>query len=301
MFYVQVPVAGPSSSEGSMHVFQGAAEARQLILIRRSELPSFAAVGPILSIAFNVTSLSGAGPARGLSVRMAHTFQKALSSTVFPNVNTLVYSGNYTLRGSWNTINFQTPFMWDGSSNLMISLCFSNAGSADAVAAALTQQATSYRSSLLALRSLGASGAAGCSLSPGRLQLLRPELRIDVTTLLPTTDYYECACDPGFTGSRCETNFDECASMPCENGGTCTDAAAGYECLCSVGFSGLHCEVDFNECLSEPCQNGGHCIQGDVPIRISSWFDLGSSYSPSTLYNFMQGAPVYCQSPPSRN
>ena len=33
---------------------------------------------------------------------------------------------------------------------------------------------------------------------------------------------YSCLCVAGFTGSRCETNIDECISDPCENGGNCT-------------------------------------------------------------------------------
>ena len=32
---------------------------------------------------------------------------------------------------------------------------------------------------------------------------------------------YSCACRSGFTGSRCETNIDDCARNPCRNGGTC--------------------------------------------------------------------------------
>lgn len=33
---------------------------------------------------------------------------------------------------------------------------------------------------------------------------------------------YTCACAPGYRGTNCEINIDECDSNPCYNGATCT-------------------------------------------------------------------------------
>jgi len=33
---------------------------------------------------------------------------------------------------------------------------------------------------------------------------------------------YSCECPHGYTGGRCETNIDDCASNPCGNAGICT-------------------------------------------------------------------------------
>ncbi|VVC99473.1 unnamed protein product, partial [Leptidea sinapis] len=95
----------------------------------------------------------------------------------------------------------------------------------------------------------------------------------------------------------CQTNWDECWSNPCQNGGSCIDGVATYNCSCPEGFivlaspestastmwpsatqlkrfaatteenaskdwgwAGPKCEEQIDECKSNPCQNGGICI-----------------------------------------
>ena len=41
--------------------------------------------------------------------------------------------------------------------------------------------------------------------------------------------------------SRTDTN--ECASSPCQHGGTCTDQINKYSCKCPDGFAGPICET----------------------------------------------------------
>ncbi len=69
---------------------------------------------------------------------------------------------------------------------------------------------------------------------------------------------YTAGCQPGFTGTNCEINIDECASNPCVNG-DCIDQINGYVCDCAPGFTGTNCETDIDECESDPCVNG-ECI-----------------------------------------
>ena len=38
-------------------------------------------------------------------------------------------------------------------------------------------------------------------------------------------------------------DIDECASHPCQNGGTCVDVINAYTCNCAPGYEGDNCEI----------------------------------------------------------
>ena len=44
------------------------------------------------------------------------------------------------------------------------------------------------------------------------------------------------------------TEIDECASDPCQNGGTCYDRPAGYHCECPIEWRSHHCECRYKQC-----------------------------------------------------
>ncbi|XP_072028805.1 uncharacterized protein [Amphiura filiformis] len=77
---------------------------------------------------------------------------------------------------------------------------------------------------------------------------------------------YTCICLLGYTGLRCERNFDECTlgTHNCNANADCTNTPVGsFSCTCHDGYSGngVTC-TDINECASVPCQNGGECKDG---------------------------------------
>ncbi|KAK1336807.1 hypothetical protein QTO34_002842 [Cnephaeus nilssonii] len=70
---------------------------------------------------------------------------------------------------------------------------------------------------------------------------------------------YTCSCLSGFTGRRCQLDVNECASQPCQNGGTCTHGINSFSCQCPAGFRGPTCETAQSPCDTKGCVNGGQC------------------------------------------
>ena len=104
-----------------------------------------------------------------------------------------------------------------------------------------------------------------------------------------TVNSVVCHCKPGFTGSLCEINIDNCERMAdntpsntvCSPIGTdytsstidgktflqgCYDLAdgSGAECLCKVGFEGINCAINTDDCVSGICGDteGITCTDG---------------------------------------
>ncbi|KAF7710817.1 hypothetical protein HF521_009689 [Silurus meridionalis] len=71
---------------------------------------------------------------------------------------------------------------------------------------------------------------------------------------------FTCACLPGFTGTYCHENVNDCAPSRCMNGGTCLDGINMFSCICRSGWKGQLCDEEVYECESEPCMNGGLCV-----------------------------------------
>lgn len=72
---------------------------------------------------------------------------------------------------------------------------------------------------------------------------------------------FTCYCVPGYTGTYCQIDINECLSTPCSNNATCIDLINAYECRCPSGYTGENCEIDINECDSSPCNpEGGQCV-----------------------------------------
>lgn len=81
------------------------------------------------------------------------------------------------------------------------------------------------------------------------------------STCVDGINRYECRCPPGYTGQACEIDINECDSSPCSSpGGTCVDLVDGYYCQCSPGYTGPSCAIDIDECHSQPCQHNSTCV-----------------------------------------
>ncbi|KAL1124136.1 hypothetical protein AAG570_001906 [Ranatra chinensis] len=88
-------------------------------------------------------------------------------------------------------------------------------------------------------------------------------MRADPLYVSCSSRSYNCYCVDGYTGVNCQTNWDECWSSPCLNGGQCHDGVATFNCTCQDGFAGETCDENVDECISNPCFNNATCIDAN--------------------------------------
>ncbi|XP_029134023.2 cubilin [Labrus bergylta] len=90
-------------------------------------------------------------------------------------------------------------------------------------------------------------GPTGCTQTSNICQTNNPCVngQCVATTSAPG---FICNCSPGWQGVNCDQNINECASNPCENGGTCTDGINGFTCACTAQWTGPLCQTAQQEC-----------------------------------------------------
>ncbi|HRO17909.1 MAG TPA: GEVED domain-containing protein [Ferruginibacter sp.] len=102
--------------------------------------------GYIQSVTFDVTQLGSPATANGYTIRMGTTAINTITATI-PDPSMVVYGPvDYTPTLGLNTLQFSSPFYWNGSSNVFVEICLNNLviGSSNALTRLTT---TSYTSS----------------------------------------------------------------------------------------------------------------------------------------------------------
>ena len=113
-----------STSAGVNPLYGGYGGVKTQFIVRASELQTLGFVaGNITSLGLD---LSTAGATlSGFALNVDHTALTALTSNI-ETVSNTVYSGSFVPSVGINTLTFSTPFAWDGTSNIILSFCWSN-------------------------------------------------------------------------------------------------------------------------------------------------------------------------------
>uniref|UniRef100_A0A3P9MR60 Milk fat globule-EGF factor 8 protein b n=1 Tax=Oryzias latipes TaxID=8090 RepID=A0A3P9MR60_ORYLA len=83
---------------------------------------------------------------------------------------------------------------------------------------------------------------------------------------------YVCKCQPGYEGVHCQTNVNDCAGQPCENGGVCRDLDGDFKCHCPSPFVGKHCQL---RCISLLGMEGGGIAESQISASSVRYSLLG--------------------------
>ncbi|RYD97575.1 MAG: T9SS type A sorting domain-containing protein [Sphingobacteriales bacterium] len=116
-----------SSGSGTSPFSQNWESNHSQYLILASDLTaSGLAPGNITGMSLNVTAKSSTFPFTGYSIKMAHSALTGLTTLTAPTFTNVYGPTNYTSVAGANNFTFTAPFNWDGTSNILVDICFDN-------------------------------------------------------------------------------------------------------------------------------------------------------------------------------
>lgn len=153
-------------------------EGRVQILLRSSELNAAGITrGTIRSVQFNVTTKNSSTAFNQFTIRMGCTNQTTLSTTFLSGLTQVFNPKPINTIAGWNSFALDNTFDWDGLSNLVIEICFTNTGNNNNDIIAYTQ--TSYNSVVSDAQSFVFTGGCNLNIAP-QTSSFRPDLRMAI-------------------------------------------------------------------------------------------------------------------------
>ncbi len=170
-------IIGTGTTNSSFPFYTNYKDAKTQILFTAAELNAAGAFGGnINSLAFDVVSADPAAM-NGFNINIKSTSLTTLSGlTAFETTGfTSVYSpSSYTVPATgWQEIIFTTPFLWNGSSNIIIEICYDNS----AYTSNSTVKSTSASGKTYAQKS---DTGSGCTFTTGSTQTNRPNIKLNI-------------------------------------------------------------------------------------------------------------------------
>ncbi len=250
---------------------------RVQMLFTAAELNALGFVGgKITSLALDISQKQSTQPYNGFTIKMGCTSLASLPSAAYQVVPTTVFgpTASTTALG-WNTYNFATVYEWDGISNLIVEICYSNASwtSNDVV-----NKTTTTFASVVASWQDPSPGCTYATPSTGYSQFERPNVRFGTCAVAANPSNYSYLWAPA-SGSIANATAQNTTAQPVTTTTytvTVTDIAGG----CTSTDSVLVNVINVNALSVTPA--GPFCVNGatstlavNVPMSYGTWSGPG--------------------------
>ncbi len=160
--------------------------ARHQFLYRANELTTAGySAGKITGIGFEVTALNNIGSLQNYTIKVGCTSLNSMPYAWQGNL-TQVYSGTVSPMSGWNYHTFTTPYNWDGTSNVIVEICFDNGTTVTSNASTRYHNA-GFNSTIYYSTSFGTVACASTSISS--VTAIRPDTRFQFCGTADSTFY----------------------------------------------------------------------------------------------------------------
>ena len=176
---------GTSTSPYSAHPFGTVyMDERVQYIYKKAELTAagWDVAAPYLkSISFFVSSVSPQAMA-SFKITMAHTSAASFTNTSFVSGTntTTVYTGTVNAVQGWNTFTFSNPFAYNGTSNLLMSICWDNSS----FTVNSPVHATSYSTFMALYYRADLTNSGACAKTNGIQSFYRPNSKLEFSSTM---------------------------------------------------------------------------------------------------------------------
>ena len=240
--------------------------------------------GTITAISFYYSTSTSSNP-RSLQVYMSHTSSSTITTWSTVTSSQLVYSGTYTFNQGWNTITLTSPFAYNGTSNVLLTVD-DNTGTWTTNSQFYTYSTGANRAIYYRNDYTNPDPTGSVSVTVSSLQV---NAQMIVTKEVPSTDGYLSVSPTSLTGF--EATSGATASNPQSvavigrnlQANLIVTAPTGYEVSSASGGT-------YNGTLTMTPSNGS--IQSNVFVRLSSSVTPGNYNGNMTLTSGTTSASV---------
>jgi len=162
--------AGGSTMSGSgqspfAQLWEGA---RTQYLIKPADLNAAGIyAGSLTSLSFNVSTKSSTFPYTNYTISIGSTAVASLAAIQTSTLTPVYGPSSYSSVAGANTFNFTTPYVWDGVSNLLVDICFSNDPTSSGTFWSNNDEVTATTKSYTATYGMYADNSALCGATSG--------------------------------------------------------------------------------------------------------------------------------------
>jgi gliding motility-associated-like protein len=162
--------------------------AKHQFLYRASELTAANLdAGMITGMGFDVFNTNGSPNYTNYTIRMECTSLSTFGPAFQTVTNVVLNNASFTLTPGWNMHQFTTPFMWDGTSNIIVEICFNMPSSnANASVYAQTTSSPAFNSALYDFSNVYNTCSQGVANTPS---FVRPNTRFEFCEAMDTAAY----------------------------------------------------------------------------------------------------------------
>ncbi|HNS12936.1 MAG TPA: hypothetical protein PKM97_10025, partial [Bacteroidia bacterium] len=235
----------------------------QFLILASELLNSGMTAGDLTELAFDVSNVNSAPVHQNFIIKLGTTTLTSLT-TFQTGLTTVLNPVSHQPTSGWNTHIFDTPFNWDGSSNIIVEVCFQNTSWVGNGNASVRWSSQGYTSSVYlrldAGTVCGSSSLTGTSIQRPNIRFGRPNTM--TYTWTPTTGLSDPAISNPYAKPATSTNYTVNVNNLCNSTGTVTVTVNSCN-TASVNINaflqGFYLKGGTMKAVSDPLSSPGIC------------------------------------------